>query len=100
MEQSFTSFTEESRFIEFVQAGASVYRIWVQRSAQITGLDAIPSGSFPRGNSIWQHELADVLVEKLMTSMPKVKKSLFEILRNNMMQNGDIRWHLLATVCG
>jgi hypothetical protein len=97
MEQSFTSFTEESRYIEFVQSGAPLYQTWVQRSAEKAGLVKAPIGTYPQGIRTWQHELADVLVDKLAESLPKVRKPLFEMLRNNMIHNGDIRWDLLGT---
>ena len=92
MEQSFDAFSEESRLIEFVQAGAPAYQTWVPVNADMTA--ALKEG----GKAVpWQHELAEALIASLATNMPSVKKQQLDLLRRNIIQKGEISWKLLAS---
>jgi predicted choloylglycine hydrolase len=92
MEQSFAVFKEESRLIEFVQAGAPEYQTWVPINADLSAVLSHGGNPVP-----WQHELAEALIESLAASMPKVKTKQLDILKRNIIQNGQISWKLLAT---
>ncbi len=91
MEQSFDTFTEDSRHIEFVQAGAPEYQAWVPVNADMSA--ALTKG----GTAVpWQHELAEALIASLVANMPKVKRKQMNLLKRNIIQNGEISWKLLA----